>query len=89
MTSRGTKDFWEQYHGLPLPIRKAAREAFRKFLENPAHPGLRLERLRSDGRAWSVRITRNYRAVARRYENDGWLWFWVGSHTEFDEIFPK
>ena len=88
MTSRGTDDFWESYHGLPPQIRNAARSAFKKFLENPAHPSLQLERLRSDGRAWSVRVTRDYRAVARRYGDD-WLWFWIGSHEEFDRQFPK
>ena len=88
MNSRGTEMFWELYHGLPPEIRDAARKAFRKFQENPAHPSLRLERLRSDGRAWSVRVTRNYRAAARRYGDD-WLWFWIGSHEEFDRYFPK
>ena len=88
MNSRGTADFWELYHGLPPHIREAARAAFQKFLEKPAHPSLRLERLRSDGRAWSVRVTRSYRAVARRYDDD-WLWFWIGSHEDFDRCFPK
>jgi hypothetical protein len=88
VTSRGTADFWRFYHELPLPIRNAAQTAFKKFLDNPAHPGLQLERLKFDSRAWSVRVTRNYRAVARRYEDD-WLWFWVGSHQEFDRRFPK
>lgn len=89
MTSRGTNDFWRKYRALPPEIRAAARDAFRKFLENPANPGLRLERLKCDGRAWSVRVTRNYRAVARRYDNDDWLWLWIGSHEEFDRQFPK
>jgi hypothetical protein len=88
VTSQGTTDFWQLYHGLPLEIRAAAQNAFQKFLENPAHPSLQLERLRSDSRAWSVRVTRNYRAVARRYGDD-WLWFWIGSHEEFDRRFPK
>lgn len=89
MNSRGTEDFWKLYHGLPPQIREAACEAFQKFLKNSAHPSLRLERLRFDNRAWSVRVTRNYRAVARRYEDGGWLWFWIGSHEEFDRHFPK
>jgi hypothetical protein len=89
VTSRGTTEFWKLYHRLPSQIRQAAQSAFQKFLENPAHPSLRLERLRSDARAWSVRVTQNYRAVARRYENDEWLWFWIGSHEDFDRQFPK
>jgi hypothetical protein len=76
------------YHELPQNIRRSAREAFKKFSTNPSHPGLHLERLKFDSRAWSVRITRNYRAVARRYDDD-WLWFWIGSHAEFDQRFPK
>lgn len=88
MTSQGTDEFWRLYHDLPEEIREAARNSFRKFLENQAHPGLRLERLRFDERAWSVRVTRNYRAVARR-NGDDWLWFWIGPHEEFDRRFPK
>lgn len=87
MTSRGTTDFWRLYRELPRPIRNAAQKAFKTFLANPAHPGLRLERLKFDDRAWSVRVTQNYCAVARRYDDD-WLWFWIGSHTEFDKRFP-
>ena len=88
MTSRGTTGFWRLYHALPPEICQAAQQAFRKFSDNPAHPGLQLERLRSDGRAWSVRVSRKYRAVARRYDDD-WLWFWIGTHEEFDRHFPK
>jgi hypothetical protein len=73
VTSRGTEEFWRLYHGLPLEVRDSARKAFHKFSENPAHPGLQLERLKFDPRAWSVRVTRNYRAMARRYQDD---WFW-------------
>jgi hypothetical protein len=65
----------------------AARKAYEKFSENPAHPSLRLERLRSDRRAWSVRITRNYRAVALR-SSEEWVWLWIGDHQEFDRRFP-
>jgi len=89
VTSRGTTDFWRLYYELPPQIRNAAQKAFHKFLENPAHPSLQLERLKFDSRAWSVRVTRNFRAVARRHDNDDWLWFWIGSHEEFDRRFPK
>jgi hypothetical protein len=88
VTSRGTPEFWRLYRGLPAEVRAAAREAHRRFSVNPAHPSLQLERLRFDGRAWSVRVTRNHRAVARRHGDD-WLWFWIGSHAEFDRRFPR
>lgn len=88
MTSRGTSEFWRMYRGLPAEIRVAARDACHKFNENQAHPSLQLERLKFDPRAWSVRITRDYRAVARRYGDD-WLWLWIGSHRKFDTRFPR
>ena len=87
MKSRGTLEFWQLYRTLPPEIQRATRKAHAIFLENPAHAGLRLERLKSDPRAWSVRITRDYRAVALR-SGDDWLWVWIGTHKEFDRKFP-
>jgi hypothetical protein len=75
------------YAGLPSDIKMAARKAFRSFRENQAHPSLHVERLRSDARAWSVRVTLNYRAVAFR-SGENWVWVWIGSHRDFDRAFP-
>lgn len=87
MTSRGTEQFWNLYTELPPEIKAAARKAFIRFRENPAHPSLHLERLRGDPRAWSARVTLNYRAVALR-SGDNWTWIWIGSHRDFDRSFP-
>ena len=88
MKSLGTEKFWKAYHALPPGIKEAARATHQKFLEKPAHPSLQLERLRSDPRFWSVRVTRDYRAVAQRFEGDLWVWVWIGSHSDFDRQFP-
>jgi hypothetical protein len=88
MNSRGAEEFWECYRALPSPIKLAARAAYKKFHQNPAHPSLQLERLRSDPRFWSVRVTKDFRAVAMRFENDTWVWVWIGSHKDFDRQFP-
>jgi len=87
VTSRATPHFWELYGQLPSPIRTAARQAYQKFRQDPTNPSLHLERLRFERRAWSVRVTLNYRAVALR-EGDLWIWVWIGSHQEFDRRFP-
>jgi hypothetical protein len=68
--SRGTPEFWRLYRTLPPEIQRATHKAYAIFLKNPAHPALHLERLRSDPRVWSVRITRDYRAVAVRSGDD-------------------
>ena len=87
MSSRGTADFWSLYWQLEAEVKAAARRAYAKFSQNPAHPSLHLERLRSDARFWSVRVTRDYRAVAQRMDGDAWVWIWIGPHNEFDRIF--
>lgn len=89
MKSLGTEKFWRAYHALPSGIQQAARTSYRRFLENPAHPSLHLERLRADPRFWSVRVNRDYRAVAQRFEGDLWVWIWIGNHQEFDRSFPN
>lgn len=87
MTSRGTEHFRKLYGALPSDIKTAARKSFARFRENQAHPSLRLERLRSDPRAWSVRVTLDYRSVALRHGDD-WVWIWIGNHKDFDREFP-
>jgi hypothetical protein len=87
VTSRGTADFWRCYRELPRNIQEAARLTYRKFREDPAHPSLRLERLRSDPRPWAVRVSLHHRAVALR-RSDDWIWVWIGDHEEFDRRFP-
>ena len=89
MKSIGAAEFWELDNALPPRIKASAHAAYRKFSSNPAHPGLSLERLRDDPRAWSVRVTLDYRAVARRYEGDVWVWVWIGPHKEFDRKFGR
>jgi len=87
LKSRCTDDFWRLYRGIPLELKSAARRAYRKFASDPAHPSLHLERLRGDTRFWSVRVTRDYRAVAQRFDSDLWVWVWIGPHKEFDRKF--
>ena len=74
------------YDTLPAEIQQQAREAYRRFRQDPFHPGLRFHPLQGHPDYWSVRITLSYRAVCRR-EGDTVYWFWIGSHTDFDRNF--
>jgi hypothetical protein len=85
--SVATKRFWKLYRALPAEARGQAREAFRLFQADPSHPGLSLERLRSDPDSWAARVSRSYRAVARKHE-DTMIWYWIGTHADFDREFP-
>ena len=87
MNSHATADFWKLYHKLPESIRQSAQDAFRIFSNDPLHPALTMERLRCVSNYWSVRITRNYRAVGVK-AGDDMNWFWIGSHSDFEKKFP-
>ncbi len=42
-------------------IRKKSAKALTHLENNPLHPGLNLERIVNDPRAWSIRVDRRYR----------------------------
>jgi len=37
------------------------------------------------GRYWSARVGLDYRALATPVD-DGFLWFWIGTHGEYDRL---
>lgn len=50
--------------------------------QNPKHPSLHFKKI-SD--LWSVKIGKNYRSLGFE-ETEGIVWFWIGSHAEYDQI---
>ena len=88
MKSNTVPDFWSLYRQLPPAIRQAAQSAYSRFAGDPLHPSLHFHRLTSDPRLWSVRVSRNYRAVGR-LQADTITWFWIGDHDDFDRAFPN
>lgn len=87
MNSQTVPRFWQLYRKLPASVRKQARAAYRRFVDNPAHPSLRFHRLEAYPELWSVRVTRDVRAVGL-VEAQTITWFWIGSHKAFDRAFP-
>jgi len=88
MKSRTLPSFWKLYRKLPAEIRREARAAYRQFTANPQHPGLYFHRLFNDPAFWSVRVTRDYRAVGI-LSGDTITWVWIGIHDDFDRMFPR
>jgi len=77
-----TPAFWRAYEKLPEPIRALADKNYTLLKEDPQHPSLRLKKV---GRYWSARIGLRHRALAVEVE-DGLLWFWIGSHADYDAL---
>jgi hypothetical protein len=74
--------FWEAYNKLPENVRALADKNYTLLKENPQHPSLHFKKV---GRFWSARIGLRYRALAVE-ASDGLLWFWIGSHADYDAL---
>lgn len=88
MNSRTTRRFRELLAALPAQARQQAREAYRLFRENPAHPGLRFKQVHADPPIYSARVGISYRAVGV-LDGDTVVWFWIGSHADYDKLLAQ
>lgn len=82
MKHLASPDFWSCYHRLPKPIQQLADARYDLLKRDTAHPSLHFKRI---GRYRTVRIGLHYRALAIEVP-EGLLWFWIGSHAEYDKI---
>ncbi len=74
--------FWALYDALPKTVRSVADKNFQLLKSDPKHPSLHFKRL---GKVWSVRVGEHHRALGHDVPG-GVLWFWIGSHAEYDRI---
>lgn len=82
MTHFATPSFWAAYRDLLETARDLADRNFELLRQNPRHASLRLRKV---GAFWSVRVGRGHRALARD-RAEGLVWFWIGSHDEYDRL---
>lgn len=85
MKSRTTTQFRRAFARLPEQVQEQTREAYRRFRQDPGHPSLRFKKVHSELPIYSARIGKSYRAVGQ-LEGDTVIWFWVGSHAEYDKL---
>jgi hypothetical protein len=85
LRSRTTRRFRRAFSRLPEPVKERARDAYKRFVESPNHPGLRFKLIHTTEPIYSVRVTKDYRALGL-LEDDTIIWFWIGSHADYDEL---
>jgi ABC-type phosphonate transport system ATPase subunit len=88
MNSRTTRRFRALLAALPEHVRRQAREAYRIFHQNPAHPGLRFKLVHADPPIYSARLGIGHRAVGA-LDGDTVIWYWIGSHAEYDKLLAQ
>ena len=82
MIHRTSPDFWDAYARLPLEGRNAADAAFALLRKDASHPSLHLKKI---ARFWSARVGLRIRVLAVE-SPEGLLWFWIGTHAEYDRL---
>jgi hypothetical protein len=88
MTSYTTRQFRRLFAALPRYVQQQARQSYRLFRQNPAHPGLRFKRVHADPPMYCARVGIGYRAVGV-VEGDTIAWFWIGSHANYDKLLAE
>ena len=58
------------------------------FSEDPSHPGLNFKQAHTSRPIFSARVSLGYRALAIR-EGDALIWFWIGSHADYDKLLSR
>lgn len=74
--------YWALYEALPANVRAVADKNFALLKTDPRHPSLHFKRI---GSLWSVRVGDRYHALGAAVD-DGIMWFWIGTHAEYDRI---
>jgi len=85
LTSSTTARFRRAFAVLPEHIQRRARQAYRQFQNDPAHPSLRFKQVHSTRPIYSARVGLGYRALAVR-DGDALIWFWIGTHADYDRM---
>jgi hypothetical protein len=84
MTSRTTDRFWKCYAELTEQTKREARKAYKSFKKNPYYPGLHFKRIHSTRPIFSLRITKDYRAVGI-VQDKQIIW----SHGDYDNLIKQ
>ena len=83
MRHRAIQAFWTAYQRLPEHAQRLADRHFALLQADPHHPSLHFKRV---GRLWSVRVSQSYRALAVETGGGDLIWFWIGSHADYDKM---
>jgi hypothetical protein len=88
MKSHINANFRKSFRLLPEQVREQAREAYKQFARDPYHSSLHFKQVHTKKPIYSVRITRDYRALGVRRTGEI-VWFWIGTHAEYDRLLSQ
>ena len=88
MKSRTTTQFRKLFADLPAQVQDQTRKVYQQFQQDPSYPSLRFKKVHPKLPIYSARINRDYRVVGQ-LDEDTIVWFWVGSHSEYDLLLDR
>jgi hypothetical protein len=86
--SHTTQRFRKALAALQDEVQEQARSAYRQFIRDPQHPGLRFKPVHPSQPIYSARVGRGHRALGI-LEGDTIVWYWIGSHAEYDRMLTQ
>jgi hypothetical protein len=81
-----SSECFRTHERLPSSARVLVDKAYNLLRQDPNHPALRFKQM---GRYWSMPIGPDHRALGVAVEDDGVLWFWMGSHADYDRLIGR
>jgi mRNA-degrading endonuclease RelE of RelBE toxin-antitoxin system len=89
MKSEINPDFIELFQHLPERVKRTARKNYRPRKDNPYHPRLEFKEVNQEDHIWSIRVGIGWRALGKVKDKESIVWFWIGSHGEYDKLLNK
>ncbi|TAL69068.1 MAG: hypothetical protein EPN82_08255 [Bacteroidetes bacterium] len=88
MISELNDDFVKCFSKLPERVKRSARKSYKIWKQNPYHPSLDFKPVHPTKPIYSVRVSIGWRALGVMTD-DVIVWFWIGSHSEYNKILKK
>jgi hypothetical protein len=88
LKSHLTDDFRACFRKLPERVQRTARKNYKLWKKNPSQSGLQFKQVGKKLPAYAIRVGIGWRALGIQ-EEDAIIWFWIGSHADYNKILPK
>jgi hypothetical protein len=79
-----TTQFRKCFAKLPLAKQKQARSHYKLWKADPFNATTHFEH--KFGNLWSAEVGRTHRALGQMMEKNVMVWFWIGSHEEYNKL---
>jgi hypothetical protein len=86
VTSFRTWKFKDCLVRLSPATQQTALRAYSYWKLDTKHPSLNFECIDDEEDVWSIRIGAHHRALCARKSGLVYIWFWIGTHEEYNRL---